>query len=511
MSEDSSNNRIAKNSFFMSIRMVIVLLISLYTTRIILNVLGVEDYGVYNVVAGFVSMFAFLNNALSSATQRYFSYELGKNGIDGAQVVFCTSLITHFVLSVVIVLFTEPIGIWYLHNKMVLPCGRMHAAEFIFHASVASLFLNIMITPFTAAVMAHEKMDFYAILGIIDAVLKLLIVIVLPSVPGDRLVWYGLLFMLITVLDGLFTFIYCKHKFVEIKFGVKVPSSMLRGLLSFSGWNVFGSIAYVLREQGVNLVLNSFFGPIVNAARGVANQVNGALQSFIASLSTPTRPQVIQSYAQGNLVRAWNLTFSISKFSCLFFFMISLPICLNIEIILHLWLGDKIPDHAQWFIVLLLFINTFGTLVSPVSTMMHATGKMKFYQILSSISNLMTVPLAYIFLVIRNVPEYAFIALFITMVTNLIAGLFSAIKYAQLKIRDYFQLVLKPCLIVICFSLPLLILLHNILSVGFIRFIVDLFFSVIIVSGAIYLFALTKSERALVFHIMHSFKAKLFN
>ena len=507
MSESSPNTRLARNSVFMSIRMVIVLIISLYTTRVVLRVLGVEDYGVYNVVAGFVSMFAFLNNALSSATQRYYNFELGKNGINGAQIVYCTSLIIHLLLSILVVSLTEPIGLWYLHHKMVLPGGRMHAAEFIFHSSVLSLFISILTTPFTAAVMAHEKMDFYALLGILDAVLKLIMVFVLPFMPGDKLICYGVFYLLITLSNSSLYFAYCKHKFEEIRLGIKIPRSMVTGMLSFSGWNIFGSIAYVLREQGVNLVLNAFFGTIVNAARGVANQVNGALQGFISSLSTPTRPQVIQSYAHGNLDRAWNLTFSVSKLTCLFFFMVSLPICLEIDFILHIWLGDDIPDHTQLFIVLLLFTNTFGTWVSPISTIMHATGKMKFYQILSSVSNLMTVPLTYIFLMVGSIPEYAYLALFITTVTNLFAGLISARKYAGLKFRIYFKSVLRPSLIAIFFSIPITLLPFVFLNPGPFRFILVLLFSTIVVSTISYSVALNNTERQLLRRLFQSIRS----
>ena len=505
----ADNKRIAKNSVFMSIRMVIVLAVSLYTTRVILKVLGAEDYGVYNVVAGFVSMFAFLNNAMSSATQRFFNYELGKNGVDGARRVYCASLIIHFLLALVICVVTEPIGLWYLHNKMVLPVGRMVAAEWIFHFSVISLFVSIINAPFSAAVVAHEKMDFYAIMSVIDVFLKLIMVIILPFIKGDSLIFYGIFFLLLTVLNTSFYYLYCKKRFVEIRFGAKVPGQLFKEMLSFSGWSVFSSLAYMLREQGINLVMNRFFGTLINAARGVANQVNGALQGFIGSIGTPTRPQVIQSYSKGNLSRTWNLTFSISKITCLVFFLMALPICMEVDFILKVWLGDAIPEHTSNFIVIMLATNTIGTLVSPVSTVMHATGKIRFYQILSSASNLMSVPLAYIFLRIDNVPEYAYWALFITCITNWLAGLISAKKYAKLSLVAYSKIVVVPCMIVVLFSIPIASVPHLFLGQGFLRFIIEVITSVCAVASISYFFALNNTERTLISQIISKYMTKI--
>lgn len=498
----SDNKRIAKNSLFMSIRMVIVLLVTLYTTRVVLKVLGVEDYGVYNVVAGFVSMFAFLNNAMSSATQRFFNFELGHNGVEGARRVYCASLMIHLLLALTICIVAEPVGWWYLHDKMVLPEGRMAAAEWIFHFSVLSLFVQILNAPFSAAVVAHERMDFYSVMSVFDVCLKLIMAIALPFVKGDSLIFYGLFYLVLTVLNTVIYYLYCKRQFEEIRFGAKAPASMFKEMLSFSGWSVFGSVAYMLREQGVNLVLNSFFGTVVNAARGVANQVNGALQGFIGSIVTPSRPQVIQSYSRGNYSRTWNLTFSISKITCLFFFLMSLPICFEADFILKLWLGDAIPEHTRNFIIIMLATNTIGTFVAPVSTVMHATGKIRFYQILSSASNLLSVPLAYCFLRIDDIPEFAYWALLVTCITNVLAGLISAHKYAGLSYRTYFKSVVWPCLCVILLTIPFAFVPHLFISQGIVRLIVELLTCVSVTSVISYYVALNAEERSLVIQLV---------
>lgn len=494
----TSNKRIAKNSLFMSIRMIFVLLISLYTTRAILRVLGVEDYGVYNVVAGFVTMFAFLNNSMSSATQRFFNFELGRNGEEGANIVYNSALIIHGILAVLVVIIAIPVGLWYLHHKMVLPEGRMFAAECIFYFSVASLFVTIITVPFTAAVMAHEKMDFYAIVGMLDAVLKLLVVLLLPYLTGDLLIWYGTLFLLMTTLNFLLYYIYAKRKFPEIHFCSKPSHHLFAPMLSFSGWGLFGSFSYILRNQGTNLLLNAFFGPVVNAAKGVAEQINGALNAFCSSILTPSRPQVIQAYSQGNSERMWSLTFSVSKLVTIFFYMMALPICMEIDYILHLWLGDNVPAHASWFIIIILFTNTFGSLVAPISTVMQATGEIKYFQMLSSCSNLLSIPLAYLFLLFDAVPEYVFVALFLTMITNHLAGLISAKRYANLSYRRYSEKVLWPIVCVFATTFPIAFIPMVTMDNGIVRFIIEFTLCTAIITLSSYFLALDHSEKTMV-------------
>lgn len=358
-----SNKRIAKNSVFLSIRMVVVMCISLYTSRVILNALGVEDYGVYNVVGGFVSMFAFLNTSMSNGIQRFFNYELGKNGEVGANKVYRTSLLIQLLLGVVIVALTETVGLWYLHNKMVIPEGRMLAAEWVFQFSIIGFLLIIMQVPYTAAVMAHEKMDFFSVISIADAIIKLVLVVILPHVRYDKLVAFGVLSLLIILFDFIAYFVYCKKKFPEItlkKTESKFDRSLFGSMLGFSGWNVFGSFSNMMRDQGINLIINFFYGPIVNAARGIAMQVNGAVSSLASTILTPVRPQVIQSYARNELDRTMRLTFSISKFSLVFLMLLALPISVEVNFILNLWLGI-VPEHSQAFCIIIL--ATSATLI----------------------------------------------------------------------------------------------------------------------------------------------------
>lgn len=499
MADNTANNkRIAKNSLYMSIRMVFVLLISLYATRAVLKALGVEDYGVYNVVAGFVSMFAFLNTSMASATQRFFNFELGKNGEAGANVVYNTAFVIHLLLAIIVVIVTIPVGLWYLHHEMVLPEGRMFAAECIFYFSVAALFVTIITVPYTAAVMAHERMNFYAIVGIIDAILKLVVVLILPYLSGDHLIWYGTLYLATTILDLIFYLSYSKSHFPEIHFVQSSPRHLFAPMLSFSGWGLLGSFAYILRNQGTDLLLNAFFGPVLNAAKGVATQVNGALNSFCSNILTPSRPQVVQSYSQGNTERSWRLTFSVSKLVAFIYYLLALPICIEIDFILHLWLGNNVPAHTQWFVTIILITNTFGSLVAPISTIIGATGQVKFYQIISSASNLLTIPLAYLFLKFDAVPEYVFVAMFITMVTNHLAGLIAAKRYAGLSYIAYTKRVVLPLFYVILFTLPIGVVFLLTIPEGFARFFIVFISSVFAVSITSYYVGLDREEKSMV-------------
>ncbi len=542
----NSNKRIAKNSLFMTIRMLFVLFISLFTTREVLNTLGVENYGIYNVVCGFVSMFAFLNSSMTSATQRFYNFELGKNGKEGVRKVYNASMIIHLLIALVVVIITEFVGLWYVYNELVVPADRLNAAIWIFHFSLAALFLNIINVPYSAVIMSYERMDYYAVIGIwifhfslaalflniinvpysavimsyermdyyavigiVDAVLKLIIVYSLYFFNGDKLIIYGLLYFLVVLFDFLAYRIYAKHNFKELKMGLKVSKDFFKDILSFAGWNLFGAFAYMMREQGINLLLNAYFGPIVNAAKGVANQVNGALQGFSANILIPARPQIVQSYAREDYERSFKLMNSISKLSCIVFLLMALPVSLEIDFILHIWLGDNIPQYTASFIILMLATNTWGSLIAPISAIVHATGKMKFYQLLSTISNLLSVPLAFIFLLCCKDPNLVFWALFFTMLTNHIAGLISLKRLTSFSFRKYLKNVIFPLLPVILFSFLSAFVPYYFIEDEIIKFIVVLIISTLAIIFYSYLFCLNTSEKQFVIGFIKAKKIRL--
>lgn len=491
--------------------MVIVLAITLYTTRAVLKVLGVEDYGVYNVVCGFVSMFAFLNTSMSNGIQRFFNYELGKNGVEGANRVYCTALHIQLVLTIIIVALTESVGLWYLHNKMVIPEGRELAAEWIFQFSVFSFLFIIMQAPFTAAVMAHEKMDFYAIVNVLDVLLKLGIVLILPLFSLDKLVLYGALYSLISILNFGAYYLYCKKNFSEIRYHRMHDNQLFKSMLGFSGWNLFGSFSGVMKEHGINLVINFFFGPVVNAARGVANQVNGGLQSFVTNITMPVRPQVVQSYAQGNLSRAMHLTYSISKLSCCFLLMMAIPISFEIDYVLRLWLGANVPEHAGFFTIIILFTSLINNLNSATSGVVHATGIMKDYQLWGSLISICSVPISFFLLKVYPIPELALLTVLICSALGHLVCLFVVKKLVRMSVTEYFKEVVWPIVFVLIISVVITYPVHHFMNSGFLRLCVVTLVSVITVGLALYYLALNANERALFSQMIMSLVGKIRN
>lgn len=508
MEQSANNKRIAKNSLFMSIRMVIVLLISLYTMRIVLKVLGVEDYGIYNVVCGFVSMFAMLNTSMSNGIQRFYNFEYGKNGEDGANRVYCLAFYIQLIIAFIVVVLVESIGLWYLYNKMVIPPDRLFAAGWIFQFSVLSLVFVILQAPYNAAIMAHERLDYFAFLGIVDAVLKLGIVFLLPYLPLDQLILYGLLTTSISAFNFALSYMYCKRKFKEIRLRFLFDKLMFRSMLGFSGWNLFGSFSSVMQEQGVNLVINFFFGPIVNAARGVANQINAGIESFVANITVPVRPQIVQSYAKGDSERMMRLMFSVSKLSCCFLLMMAIPVSIEIKYVLQLWLGDNIPIYAASFTIIILYSSLISNLNSATSNVVHATGKMKHYQFWGTIVKISCVPLSLLILKYHPNPNLALIVVMICRLLGHIVGLFIVRTLVNFSLKDYFLKVVVPILIIFVLSFPISYLPHMLIEEGFLRLTCVTIMSILSVLSTLYFIAFDKGEKRLVVNMVNAFIVK---
>lgn len=490
--------------------MVIVLAISLFTTRQVLRALGVEDYGVFEVVAGFVAMFGFLNTSMSNGIQRFLNFELGKSDKDRVNRVFSTSLLIQLLLAFLIVVITESIGIWYIYNKMVIPEGRLLAALWIFQFAIIGFLFSIMQAPFTAAVMAHEHMDFFALMSIINAVLNLVIVFILPLFRGDLLILYGFFVAVIHALVFLLYFVYCRIHFKEIKIKLLFDKTLFKSMLGFSGWNVFGSLSNVLRNHGINLILNIFFGPVVNAARGVAMQINAGVTSFVTNILIPVRPQVIQSYARGDLNRTMNLTYTISKFCLFLLFLISLPICMDINFVLRVWLGDVIPDHTQNFCIIIILTSFVLIPMSSLATLVHASGNMRNYQVVGSIVKVLSVPLSYVVLSFGFAPEWAFALVFIFDVIGFVVGMFIIRTLMPFSISEYFRRVLIPLIPMFVFGLLSVFCIIKVMPLGLIRFIIVLIVGSIVALSSFYYIALSKVEKEIIngyiLNIIHKLK-----
>lgn len=492
------NKKIAKNSIYIGLQLVFVLIVSLYTSRVVLQVLGVEDFGIYNVVCGFVAMFSFLNTSMNNAIQRFYNYEYGKHGVDGATKVFNTAILIQILLAIFIVIATESLGLWYLYEKMVIPQDRFDAAFWIFQFSVISLVFLILQIPFSASILAHEKMSYYAIVNITDAILKLGIALSIPYIDGDKLIGYGFLMVIISVINIALYVGYSRRHFQEIKIKREFHKSLFKDMLSFSGWNLFGSIAGVGKEQGVNMVLNLFFGPVVNAARGIAYQVSGALQGFVTTVTISGRPQLTQSYAQGDIKRTFNLMYSLSKLSFIILFLFSLPVMMEIDYILTIWLGTELPPFTGRFVVLVIMSAIAGVLNPPTSFVVHATGKMAKYQSYSSIISLMILPTSYFVLRAGGAAESVFVLGIVFNTINQLVCLLVLKSLVYFSLLEYCKSVILPVVLVAIPSLILPYLAKTNMDEGFLRLLVVTILSVGSVAISAFLLALNTEEKQIV-------------
>ena len=504
----NQNTTIAKNTLFLSLRMVFVLFVSLYTSRVFLNVLGVEDYGISNVVAGFVSMFSFLNTSLANAIQRFYNAELGKNGSKGITKVYNTSLVIQAIIALFVVALLESVGLWYLYEKMVIPSDRFEVAFWLYQFSTISAAVVIMQSPFTAAVMAYERMNTYAVISILEVILKLGFALALPYISIDRLLMYGAFYMVLSILTFLSYFIYSKKEFKELHFQRSYKKSMFKDMISFSGWNLCGTFACMIREQGLNMVLNIFFGPIVNAARGVAYQVSGALQGFVSNLSLAAKPQMVQSFATGDSSRTIKLMYTMSKLSFIFLFVLSVPVIFNIDYILHLWLGNVVPDHAANFVILVIITNFMNNLNAPLSNVVYATGKMRNYEVTFSVINLLIIPISFIVLKLGAPAEMAFIVYLVMTVFVQIGCLLVIHTLTKISLSDYFMSLIVPIVIVACITLPLIYIINFYLQQNLIGIVIEYIVITLLSSVLFYYVVLDFTEKKFVKNIIYKLKKR---
>lgn len=504
----NQNTTIAKNTLFLSLRMVFVLFVSLYTSRVFLNVLGVEDYGISNVVAGFVSMFSFLNTSLANAIQRFYNAELGKNGSKGITKVYNTSLVIQGIIAFLVVALLESVGLWYLYEKMVIPSDRFEVAFWLYQFSTISAAVVIMQSPFTAAVMAYERMNTYAVISILEVILKLGFALALPYISIDRLLMYGAFYMVLSILTFLSYFIYSKKEFNELHFQRSYKKSMFKDMISFSGWNLCGTFACMIREQGLNMVLNIFFGPIVNAARGVAYQVSGALQGFVSNLSLAAKPQMVQSFATGDSSRTIKLMYTMSKLSFIFLFVLSVPVIFNIDYILHLWLGNVVPDHAANFVILVIITNFMNNLNAPLSNVVYATGNMRNYEVTFSVINLLIIPISFIVLKLGAPAEMAFIVYLVMTVFVQIGCLLVIQTLTKISLSDYFMSLIVPIVIVACITLPLIYIINFYLQQKLIGIVIEYIVITLLSSVLFYYVVLDSTEKKFVNNIIYKLKKR---
>ena len=513
MSNNSSNNkRIAKNTLFLYIRMIVVMLVSLYTTRVVLRVLGNEDYGIYNVVCGFVFMFGILNTSLTTGTNRFYNFALGQKDYEGVTKVFNSSIRIQLIVIGALLFLVETIGLWYLNAKMVIPPERLRVANVIFQFSVISLILLILQIPYSAAVMAHEKMGYYAFVSILDVFLKLGFVIALQYIDGDKLLIYSFLILVTSVVNFALYFIYCKKKFVYIHFQRGYDKALFKDLFSFSAWSLLDPITRTTQGQGSNLVLNAFFGPIVNAAYGVAHQVSVAVDNFTQNIAIAFRPQVIQAFSSKEFTRVKNLMFSMSKVNYILHAMLAIPLILEIKFILSIWLGDNYPDFTVPFTSLILIARTIDCLHAPISLVMVASGKIKRIKIASAIVLCSIIPLSIVFFEFDFSPVAIFMLMIILAVLNMVVSTIIMCKEIDfMHVKEYLRNVILPCSIFTILTLTIPVVVYLLMEPSFLRFIVITVSTAGAALAMAYFVALNKNERTLAVNMASTVIRRMFH
>lgn len=500
MPDNSENNkRLAKNTFFLYGRMLFVMLVALFTTRVILKALGVLDYGIYNVVAGFVSLFTVLNSSLTIGTNRFYNYALGKGDQNEVVQVYNASLRIQVILLIALIVVTEIVGIWYISNKMVIPADRLSAALIVFQCSVISLMFLVLQIPYSAYVIAHERMSFFAIVSMIDAVGKLGICFLVMSISFDKLILYGVLLISIAVLDFLMYFIYCKRKFPHLKITKLTDKNLFKSLLTLSGWSVLDPFSYIVRDQGSNITLNLFFGPIVNAAYGIAAQVSGAVTGFASSLSIAFRPQIIQSYSSGDYPRTKQLMLSMSKINYTLQILFAIPLIFELEYILSLWLGKDYPPFTLVFSKLVLMINCFNTLNEPISIVMLATGRLKKIKSISLVIICSVVPIGYLMFTLGLPPYAIYIAMFVLTIINQISCIMiMSGDFKAITPMEYFKTILIPCLFFTLLVLFVPFCISLTMQMSFVRLGLTFLVTSVSTLALSYLILLSDTERNLM-------------
>lgn len=441
MTHTNDTKRIAKNTIVMYIRMAVMMVIGLFTSRVILNVLGVEDYGTYNVVGGVVSMFSLLTASMSGSISRYLTFSLGKGDQERLRRVFSVSLEVQLFLAVVVVLAVEAVGVWFLNTQMKIPDGRLVAANWVMQCTLISFVVDLLMVPYNASIISHERMNIYAYISIWDAVMKLVIVFALYVSPFDKLKSYAMLLLAVSTLTTMIYWFYCHRHFDECHFRLVKDKVLLKEMTSFAGWGMIGDGAWMLNTQGVNILINLFFGVTLNAARGVATTVDNVVQGFVRNFMVALNPQIVKSYAEGDFEYMHRLIFMGSKYSYFLMLFFFVPISLETRTILTLWL-KVVPDYAVVFTQLTLMSTMCLTLGNTMIPAVQATGKIRNYTIIMGLMALSNFPLTWMAFALGGSPTWAYIIYFVIFFSMIFVRLFVVKNLIHLSIWEFVTNVL---------------------------------------------------------------------
>lgn len=496
--QDHSENtkRIAKNTLMLYGRMLFSMVVSLYTSRVVLNTLGVVDYGIYGVVGGFVSMFSLISSSLSSAVSRFLTFELGRGDQERLNKAFSTSLLIHIVLAIAVLVIAETVGVWFVNNKMTIPSDRLYAANWVFQASIFSFMFGLFSVPYNASIVSHEKMSAFAYIGILDTTMKLLIVLFIAYSHWhfDKLIVYAMLLVAVSITLQCIYLAYCRKHFEECRLRISFDKGFWKEISSFSLWNFIGCTAAILKDQGVNVLLNIFVGPVLNAARGIASSVNGAVAGFAGNFMTALNPQITKSYASGDISYAHYLLERGSRFSYYILMFFAVPILLETDFVLTIWL-KQYPDHALNFVRLVIVLSLIETLSYTLITLQNATGNIRNYQLVVGGILLLNFPLSYFCLKSGFRPESTYVVAIVVAVMCMITRLCFLRKSVDLPMLGFLKRVVLNVLTVTAFSIIVPLILHLLLPYGWMRFLIVGFICVLTSALSIVFVGCNKHER----------------
>lgn len=500
MSDNTANSkRIAKNTLLLYIRMIFLMLVSLYTSRVVLAALGVDDYGIYNVVGGIVTMFTVISASLSTAISRFITFELGKENQQRLNTIFSTSIIIQIIIAIAIAVLVETVGIWFLLNKLVIPPDRLSAAQWVLQISLFTLIINLISIPYRATIIAHERMGAFAYISIFEALGQLAISYFISIAPIDKLIFYAISMSFIAIIVRFIYSIYCNKYFEECKFRFVFDRMLFKEMFGFAGWNFIGSSAGILRDQGGNMLLNIFAGgPIVNAAMGISNQVKNAVILFSTNFMMAMNPQITKSYASGNREYMMNLIFKGARYSFYLLLTISLPILISTPYILELWLKN-VPVYTVIFVRLALVIGMMESLSNPLITAMLATGRVKKYQIIVGGVQMLNIPISYLFLSFGFSPTSVLIVALALSFVCLFLRLYLLQDMIELSFVGYFKNVFVNVIVVALISVILPFYLRGCMTDNLLGFIGVSFICVIFTLLVIFFVGCTNKERSVLY------------
>ncbi len=498
---DLKSKRIAKNTVFLYIRMLFLMAVTLFTSRVVLDKLGIEDYGIYNVVGGLASMFVFFQSSLANATQRFLNVELGKSNLHEANNVFCQHLVLYAIMAATVIAVGETVGLWFVGNKLNIPPDRLVATIWVYQFTLLSLCVTLIGIVFNSEIIAHEDMGVYSYVGIFEGFARLGVAYAISVSPFDRLIVYGFLMLVVSVVVQIFYFVYCRRKYIECKVYFIWNKHLLKETSSIVGWNTVGTAVYAVNDAGVNILLNMFFGPVVNAARGVSYQINSAVNNFTTNFFVSVRPQIVKSYAAGDKEYLLKLFYKSSKYSFFLLWTLCLPIGFSIDRILNLWLKE-VPEYTSIFTLWIFAYSLINVLNNPIWSVALAVGKLKKYISIGSGVFLLVFPLSYIALKNGCSPVSVYIILFVVRFCYLIVVLKIIKPYINYSAIEYIRQVVFPILVVVIVSFVMNFIIRNQIPDTLLLMFVFIAFSMLITGATIWLLGMTINERSQIISLV---------